>query len=101
MSLSNDTFAAFVLTPNGLLNSHSIVQRHGITLWRSFVIFGGLRVYWYASVSMNLPGNAFSTASAIAFTKRTIVPAWLSSSASTAAQFVHSQYPRQSFWLTP
>ena len=86
MSFSKETLWALVLTPNGLLNSHSIVHRHGTTLCLSLVFFGGLQVYMYASVSMNLPGNSLSTASATAFTNRTFVPAWLSSSLSTAAQ---------------
>ena len=40
---------------------------------------------------MSASGNSFSTASATAFTKRTIVPAWLSSSSSIALHAGHSQ----------
>ena len=39
-------FSLYWLTSIGRAKSHSIVQRHGTTLCRSFVFFGGLRVYW-------------------------------------------------------
>ena len=50
---------------------------------------------------MILSGNSFSTASAIAFTNRTTVPACEPSSSSTALHAGHSHQLRQSFWLTP
>ena len=57
--------------------------------------------YIYEKTVRVLSGNSFSTASATALTKRTIVPAWDSSSSSTALHDGHSQKLYQSFWLTP
>ena len=75
----------------GCERSHSKVQRPTTTFLRGRVSLGGFLVYWYASVSTSAYGNSFSTASAMAFTNLSMVPAVDSSSSSTAAHLGHVQ----------
>ena len=46
MSSTKSTLLLKGLTSSGLWKSHSMEQRHGITLCRRRVFFGGLREYW-------------------------------------------------------
>src|SRR5512146_585137 len=85
---------------SGLLNEHSMLHRRTITLGRGFVIFGGLRVYWYASVSIATFGNSGWMSFATAFTNRRSDPAGLPSALSIAAHLAHWQLPIQSFCET-
>src|SRR5437868_724182 len=52
------------------VKSHSIEQRRTSTFLAGTTFFGGVRVYWYASVSTRKLGNSFATSAATAFTNR-------------------------------
>src|SRR4051794_10358006 len=89
-----------LLSPSsGCAKSHSIEHRRTSTFFEGLVTFGGLRVYWYASVSTMKPGDSLLISSATWLTSRIHGPASEPSSFTTARQFSHWHAPKASFWL--
>src|SRR5688572_24412029 len=83
-----------LLSPeSGWEKSASIEQSRTSTFFDGFVIFGGLRVYWYASVSMRKSGNSLFTSAATALHSRIHGPDSEPSSFTTAWQSPHWHAP--------